>query len=266
MKTEILYGIHPVTEALKAGRRKFHEVYIIKERDRKRFGDITALLEAGGIPVKAVKHDHMSDIAGSDFHQGIGAKVSEYPFTQFGDILNFIKPGGMDFLLLLDNIVDPQNLGALVRTALCVGTGAVVVTKDRSVSPTPAVSKASAGALEHISLCRVTNMINAMNEIKDKGFWIAGLDAAADMHVYDCDFRSPIALVIGGEERGIRPLVKSNCDFLVSIPQKKGISSLNASAAGAVAMYEVLRQRNYLKMSGEDSRVPGFKDSSEKSA
>jgi len=94
-------------------------------------------------------------------------------------------------------------------------------------------------------LSRVTNMINAMDEIKGKGLWIAGLDAAAEMYVYDCDFRSPIALVIGGEEKGIRPLVKSSCDFLISIPQKKGISSLNASVAGAVVMYEVLRQRNY---------------------
>lgn len=245
IKTEILYGIHPVTEALKAGRREFHEVYVLKERDSKRLGDITALLETGKIPVKAVKPACLEEITESGFHQGIGAKVSEYPLTPFDDILNNIKPGGKDFLVLLDNIVDPQNLGALVRTALCVGAGAVVITKDRSASPTPAVSKASAGALEHISLSKVTNMINAMKEIKDKGLWIAGLDAVADMSVYDCDFRSPIALVIGGEERGIRPLVKSNCDFLVSIPQKKGVSSLNASAAGAVVMYEVFRQRNY---------------------
>lgn len=245
MKTEILYGIHPVNEALKAGRREFYEVYIVKERDTKRYGDITDLLETGKIPVKAVKPDSLKAITGTDFHQGIGAKVSEYLFTPFDDILNGIKPDGKGFLVLLDNIVDPQNLGALVRTALCVGAGAVVITKDRSASPTPAVSKASAGALEHITLSRVTNMINAMDEIKDKGLWIAGLDAAAEMYVYDCDFRSQIALVIGGEEKGIRPLVKSRCDFLVSIPQKKGVSSLNASAAGAVVMYEVFRQRNY---------------------
>jgi len=245
MKTEILYGIHPVNEALKAGRREFHEVYIVKERDTKRYGDITDLLETGKIPVKAVKPDRLKEITGTDFHQGIGAKVSEYLLTPFDDILNGIKPDGKDFLVLLDNIVDPQNLGALVRTALCVGAGAVVITKDRSAPPTPAVSKASAGALEHIFLSRVTNMINAMEEIKEKGLWIAGLDAAAEMYVYDCDFRSPIALVIGGEEKGIRPLVKASCDFLVSIPQKKGISSLNASVAGAVVMYEVLRQRNY---------------------
>ncbi|MDP3286331.1 MAG: 23S rRNA (guanosine(2251)-2'-O)-methyltransferase RlmB [Desulfobacterales bacterium] len=245
MKTEMLYGIHPVFEALKAGRREFFELYIVGERDSERYKDITGLLSSRKIPVKKVKPAQIEQMTGSVLHQGIVARVSEYPLIPFDDILNNIKPGVMDFLILLDNIVDPQNLGALVRTALCVGAGGVIITKDRSAFPTPAVSKASAGALEHISLSKTTNMINAIKEIKDKGLWIAGLDAMAGMPVYDCDFKAPIALVIGGEGKGIRPLVRSNCDFLVSIPQKKGISSLNASVAGAVVMYEVLRQRDY---------------------
>lgn len=245
MKTEILFGIHPVSEAVKAGRREIFEVYMVREKDSGRHKEITDLLSLRKIPVKAVKPLQIEQMAGSVPHQGIGARVSEYPLIPFEDIVSVLKPGVMDFLVLLDNIVDPQNLGALVRTALCVGAGGVVITKDRSASPTPAVSKASAGALEHIYLSRTTNMVSAMKEIKDKGLWIAGLDAAADMPVYDCDFRSPLALVIGGEGKGIRPLVKANCDFLVSIPQKKGISSLNASAAGAVVMYEVFRQRGY---------------------
>jgi 23S rRNA (guanosine2251-2'-O)-methyltransferase len=245
IKTEILYGIQPVKEAFKAQRRKFYEIYVTKERNQKRLGNLTDLPDMADIPVKEVKTDRLKNITGTDFHQGIGAKVSEYPLTPFDDVLDSIGYEGKDFLLLLDNVVDPQNLGALVRTALCVGAGAVIITKDRSASPTSAVSKASAGALEHITLSRVTNMVNTIEEMKRKGLWIAGLDAEADKHLYDCDFRSPVALVIGGEEKGIRPLVKSKCDFLVSIPQKKGVSSLNASAAGAVVMYEVLRQRNY---------------------
>ncbi len=245
MKTEMLYGIHPVFEALRAGRREFFELYIAGERDSDRYKDITGLLSPRKIPVKRVKPAQIEQMTGPVLHQGIAARVSEYPLIPFDDILKIIKPGITDFLILLDNIVDPQNLGALVRTALCVGTGGVIITKDRSASPTPAVSKASAGALEHISLSKATNMINVIKVIKDKGFWIAGLDAMADMPVYDCDFRAPTALVIGGEEKGIRPLVRSNCDFLVSIPQKRGISSLNASVAGAVVMYEVFRQRNH---------------------
>ncbi|RPH51630.1 MAG: 23S rRNA (guanosine(2251)-2'-O)-methyltransferase RlmB [Desulfobacteraceae bacterium] len=245
MKSEILYGMHPVFEALKADRREFIEVYLVRDKDSGRYKNITDLLSLRKIPVKTVRPAQMEQMTGSAFHQGIGARVSEYPLLPFDDIIGNIKPGLPDFLILLDNIVDPQNLGALVRTASCVGAGGVVLTKDRSASPTPAVSKASAGALEHISLFRTTNMVNAMQKIKDKGLWVAGLDAMADMPVYDCDFKSPIALVIGGEGKGIRPLVKSNCDFLVSIPQKQGISSLNASVAGAVVMYEVFRQRNY---------------------
>lgn len=245
IKTEILYGIHPVNEAIRAQKRKIYEIYVTKERNQKRFEHIIDFHETANIPVKEVKTDRLKEIAGTDFHQGLCAKVSEYLLEPFDDILDGIKPGGNGFLLLLDNIVDPQNLGGLVRTALCAGAEAVVITKDRSASPTSAVSKASAGAMEHMTLSRVTNMVNAIKEIKQKGFWIAGLDAGADMNLYDCDFRSPTALVIGGEEKGIRPLVKSSCDFLVSIPQKKGISSLNASVAGAVVMYEVFRQRSY---------------------
>ena len=245
MKSEILYGFHPVFEALKAGRREFSEVYIVNEKDSKRFEKISGLVQERNIPLKMLNSPQLQRITGSDFHQGIGARVGEYPFAAFEDILNNIKPGNNDFLLLLDNVVDPHNLGALVRTALCVGVRGIIITKDRSASPTPAVSKASAGALEHVMLCRVTNMVGAIKEIKEKGFWVVGMDAGADRPVFNCELGDQLAIVIGGEEKGIRPLVKTNCDFLVSIPQKGSVSSLNASVAGAVVMYEAFRQRNY---------------------
>ncbi|MBU1052322.1 MAG: 23S rRNA (guanosine(2251)-2'-O)-methyltransferase RlmB [Proteobacteria bacterium] len=244
-KTEILYGIHPVSEAIKAGRRKVYEVYIAKSKDSKRFADIIKLSESMRIPVKTVESSHLEKIAGSTFNQGIGAMTSIYPLLPFDDILEKITPEHKDFFLLLDNIVDPQNLGSLVRTALCAGVSGVVITKDRSALPTPSVSKASAGALEYASVSVVTNMVSAIKELKDKGIWIAGMDAAADMPVYKCDLSGPVALVVGSEGKGIRPLVKVNCDFLISIPQKGSVSSLNASAAGAVAMYEAFRQRNF---------------------
>ena len=244
MKTEILYGFHPVFEALKAGRREFSEIYIIDEKDSKRFEKISGQVKERNIPLKMVKSQQLQRIIGSDLHQGIGARVGEYPFAAFEDILNDIQPGNNDFLLLLDNVVDPHNLGALVRTALCVGVRGIIITKDRSASPTPAVSKASAGALEHVMLCKVTNMVGAIKEIKEKGFWVVGMDAGAEKPVFSCELGHQLAIVIGGEEKGIRPLVKTNCDFLVSIPQKGSVSSLNASVAGAVVMYEAFRQRN----------------------
>jgi len=244
MKTEILYGFHPVFEALKAGRREFSEIYIIDEKDSKRFEKISGQVKERNIPLKMVKSQQLQRIIGSDLHQGIGARVGEYPFAAFEDILNDIQPGNNDFLLLLDNVVDPHNLGALVRTALCVGVSGIIITKDRSASPTPAVSKASAGALEHVMLCKVTNMVGAIKEIKEKGFWVVGMDAGAEKPVFSCELGHQLAIVIGGEGKGIRPLVKTNCDFLVSIPQKGSVSSLNASVAGAVVMYEAFRQRN----------------------
>ncbi len=196
-------------------------------------------------PSKWLTLQQLQRITGSDLHQGVGARVGEYPFAAFDDFLIDIQPGNNDFLLLLDNVVDPHNLGALVRTALCVGVRGIIITKDRSASPTPAVSKASAGALEHVMLCKVTNMVETIKEIKEKGFWVVGMDAGAEKTVFSCELGDRLAIVIGGEGKGIRPLVKTNCDFLVSIPQKGSISSLNASVAGAVVMYEAFRQRNY---------------------
>ena len=150
------------------------------------------------------------------------------------------EPG---FILILDQVVDTHNLGALIRTAVCAGVQAVILPKDRSALPTPAVSKASAGAMEHMKIVQVVNIVNTIKELKQEGLWIAGLDSEGEKSVFDADFTIPTALVIGGEEKGIRPLVKKHCDFLVSIPQKGPIDSLNASVAGAIVMVEVLRQR-----------------------
>ena len=147
------------------------------------------------------------------------------------------------FLLLLDNIMDPHNLGALIRTALCVGVNGVIIPKDRSAQPTPTVSKSSAGALEHICLSRVTNMVNTITMLKKSGLWIAGMDKISADSIFTCDMKRFNAIVIGGEGKGLRPLVKKNCDMLLSIPQTGPLDSLNASAAGAVVMYEAFRQR-----------------------
>jgi 23S rRNA (guanosine2251-2'-O)-methyltransferase len=155
-------------------------------------------------------------------------------------------PAGDDiqpFFLVIDSVADPHNLGALIRSALAVGVHGVITPKDRSAPPTVAVSKASAGALEHVPLARVTNLSRCLEELKTSGIWIFGLDAAADRNLYETDLRGPAALVVGGEEKGIRPLVKRHCDVRVAIPQRGPLDSLNASVAGAVAMYEIMRQR-----------------------
>ncbi len=245
MKKEILYGIHPVFEALKAGRRDFFEVYIAKDKTSKRIDKLVAIAESMKIPVERVEPLTLKSMTGTDLHQGLGARTGPFPISEISDIFDGVRSNDANhLLLLLDNIMDPHNLGALIRTALCVGVDGIIIPRDRSVPPTPAVSKSSAGALEHIRLARVTNMVNTIKDLKEKGLWIAGMEKTSDKSIFFSDLTGPVAIVIGGEEKGMRPLVKKHCDFLMSIPQTGQVNSLNASVAGAVVMYEAFRQRH----------------------
>ncbi|RJQ51073.1 MAG: 23S rRNA (guanosine(2251)-2'-O)-methyltransferase RlmB [Desulfobacteraceae bacterium] len=241
--SEILFGVHSVRESIRAGRRKIFEVYALGSKGSRNRELIDQALSKG-IPVKSMEIERLQAAVQSNRHQGIGALVGPYPFSELSQVLSGF-PGKIapPFLLLLDSVVDPQNLGALARTALCAGVDGIFIPKDRSASPTPAVSRASAGALEHARLVRITNLTATITDLKKKGLWIIGLDAGSSQSIFSTDLTVPLSLVIGGEEKGIRPLVKKNCDLVVSIPQSGVIGSLNAAAAGAVAMYEVYRQR-----------------------
>ena len=244
MKKETLYGIHPVLEALKAERRAFFNIYTT-HRPSPRIVKAISLAEARNVPIHEVGPSEITSMTGTDLHQGIAARVSPYPLTELADIIHAGAISGTDlFLLLLDGVVDPQNLGALVRTALSVGIDGIIITKNRSAQPTSAVSRSSAGALEHVCLAQVTNMVSAIEILKKEGLWIAGLDRTGRTSLFSGHLPDSIALVIGGEHKGIRRLVKEHCDLLVSIPQLGQVASLNASVAGAVAMYEVFRQRH----------------------
>jgi len=239
------YGIHPVFEALKAGRRDFFEVYIAKDKTSKRIDKLVAIAESMKVPVERVEPLTLKSMTGTDLHQGLGARTGPFPISEISDIFDGVQTDDENhLLLLLDNIMDPHNLGALIRTALCVGVDGIIIPKDRSVPPTPAVSKSSAGAMEHIRLARVTNMVNTIKDLKEKGLWIAGMEKTSDKSIFFSDLTGPVAIVIGGEEKGMRPLVKKHCDFLMSIPQTGQVNSLNASVAGAVVMYEAFRQRH----------------------
>ncbi|MCD6225041.1 MAG: 23S rRNA (guanosine(2251)-2'-O)-methyltransferase RlmB [Deltaproteobacteria bacterium] len=243
---EILYGIHPVQEALKAGKRVVSEIYLAKEKLSNPLKTIEFLAISLKIPVTKVKAPFLKSLAKTSRHQGVAARVSLYPFSDISEIIDNPKKSEYNnFLLLLDNIQDPHNLGALARTALCAGVEGIIITKDRAAGPSPAACKASAGALEHLPLARVTNMAKFVKELKKKEFWIIGMEGEAGQSVFSIDLSCNIAIIIGGEEKGIRPLVKKECDYLVSIPQTGQINSLNASAAGAVVMYEAFRQRKY---------------------
>jgi 23S rRNA (guanosine2251-2'-O)-methyltransferase len=246
MKFEVLYGIHPVTEALRAKRRDVETVFIAEAGKP---GRLQALLKAArqaGLPVRKLDGERLEQLSGSRHHQGVAARVSPFPVAAIRSVAELVSsPDHPALYLLLDQMLDPQNLGAIIRSALSVGVDAVVIPKKRSASPTPAVSRASAGALEHMRLIRVTNMAEAMQAFKKGGLWLYGLDRSAPVDLYRTRFPESLGLVIGGEGSGLRPLVKARCDQLLSIPQQGPLDSLNASAAAAVALYEVYRQRRY---------------------
>lgn len=244
MKTELLYGIHPVYEVLRAKRRAVVEIYFQQQKPSTSMGLIKAAAQANGIAWKTFRPAEFQALAGCSGHQGVAAKVGAYPLVALPELLAKAEPGdGKHFLLMLDSIMDPQNLGAILRTALCTGVDGVIIPQDRSAPPTPAVSRASAGAVEHILLARVPNLVRAVQHLKEKGVWIFGLEKEAHQSLFATDLTGSIAIVIGGEHRGIRPLLKRNCDFLISIPQQGPVTSLNASVAAGVALYESYRQR-----------------------
>jgi 23S rRNA (guanosine2251-2'-O)-methyltransferase len=242
--TEILYGVHPLEEALRADRRTFHRVYILKGPAEQRLTAIAAEARKRKIAVQRVDGERLRRLVGHSGHQGICARVAALPVWHQDQLLEAVAVASpAPFWVLLDNLQDPHNLGAIVRTAYCAGADGVVIPRDRAVPPLPSVSKSSAGALEHLPVVKVTNLVNLMRRLKQSGLWLAGLDGQAETQAFSAQLGGPLALVIGGERRGLRRLVKNHCDLLVSIPQARPFDSLNASVAAALAIYEIYRQR-----------------------
>lgn len=241
---EVLYGFHPVMEALIARRRTIYQVMVDRQELSGRQIQLSELAEQRQIPLKTLAAQQLRATCGSDQHQGVAAMVSALPMDNLEAIVDPVDAEKEPCLLmLLDSIKDPNNLGAIVRSAHCAGANALVIPKDRAAGATPAVSKASAGALEHTRLCRVTNLAGSIQWLKKQGVWVAGLAMQAKQSVFEADLKGPLALVVGGEEKGLRPLVRQHCDYLVSIPLRGRVDSLNASAAAAVVLYEAFRQR-----------------------
>jgi 23S rRNA (guanosine2251-2'-O)-methyltransferase len=260
LKTEVLYGIHPVKEALAAGRREIFEVCLATGKGSPRGEALRREAESRRVPVREVLPAQLTSMAGTESHQGFAARVSAFACED----LAVLPPagGGPELFLALDSIQDPHNLGAVLRTALCAGVQAVIVPKDRSAPPTPAVSRISAGALEHTRLVQVTNLVRSLELVKARGLWVAGLERQARATVFSTDWTMPLVLVVGGEGKGMRPLVTRTCDLLVSIPQAGPLDSLNASVAAAVTLYEIFRQRQAAdrqQLKGDRSDGHGFR-------
>ena len=231
-------------ELLLAGRRRVKDVWLAEDLDPAPIlDDIVQLAEETRVKIRRVSRAMLEGAARSDAPQGVLAHAAPIPEAEL-DRLASPRDGGVPFLVCLDGITDPHNLGALLRTAECAGATGAVLPRHRSAHVTPTVAKAAAGAVEHVPIALVSGLPSALARLKDQGVWTVGLDAAGDTSLFDLNVATePVALVLGAEGKGLSRLVRERCDVLASIPLRGALSSLNVSAAGALACYEVARRR-----------------------
>ncbi len=243
----MLYGLHPVNEALRARPEQLDHLSVAREREARRDPRLETLLElcrAAGVRVESEPRDQLTRYARTDQHQGVVAFVRERTFLALEDLLAIpAGPGGRRFFLALDGVEDPHNLGALLRSADGAGVDGILLPERRSAPLTGTAAKSSAGASEHVRIARVTNLTRALEAMKKAGIWIVGLDERGDPVYTEFEFNADCCLVLGSEGTGLHDLVKRTCDFLLSIPMAGSVSSLNVSVAGAVVMFEAMRQR-----------------------
>jgi 23S rRNA (guanosine2251-2'-O)-methyltransferase len=241
---DFIGGKHSVLEALRAG-RTINKIWIAEGAQKQFAGPIVAEAKNLGIIVQFTDKRKLDQMAEGLQHQGVIAQVAAYEYVEVEDIVAIAKERGEEpFILILDEIEDPHNLGSILRTADCTGVHGVIIPKRRSVGLTATVSKTSAGAVEYVPVARVTNIAQTIEQLKELGVWVAGTDVSASQDVYQARLNMPIALVIGNEGKGVGRLIKEKCDFLVKLPMAGKINSLNASVAAGVLMYEVVRQRS----------------------
>jgi 23S rRNA (guanosine2251-2'-O)-methyltransferase len=242
MKGELIFGVNPVKESLQGTRAAFNLYVQINATDH-RVEKIIRLAEERGVSVHRREKIDLTKMCASTHHQGIALEVEPFRYADFDDLMVTVSQSSTNgFLLVLDAIQDPHNLGALIRSAACAGVDGAIIPKDRACGITAAAEKTSAGAVETVPIAMVTNIAQTLEILKKLGYWIYGLDGAARQSVYGTDFSGNVVLVIGGEGEGIRPLVRKQCDVVISIPQFGGVSSLNASVAGGIALFEVARK------------------------
>lgn len=244
MSNELIYGVNPVLEALRSGERNFKEILIEAGRKGNGIHKIELLAKSRNIGIKRESGSALENISGTNRHQGVVAVVSQRRVIELHELIEQLyKKESKPVIVILDGIEDPGNLGAIIRSAEALGVGGIIIPKDRAVGLTPVVAKRAAGAVEYIPVVRVTNISNTIEELKEKGFWIVGVEAGTEKTCFSLSYDDPIAVVFGGEARGMRRLTREKCDYLVSIPMEGRVSSLNVSAACAIIFYEILRQR-----------------------
>jgi 23S rRNA (guanosine2251-2'-O)-methyltransferase len=243
---EWLYGRQAVREMLRAQRRQVRQLIVNRGSEQGGvLGTILALAEARNVPVVEADRNRLDQLSERANHQGVLAEVAAYPYVELDGILDAAQARGEPpFVLCLDHLQDPQNLGTLLRTAEAVGVHGVLIPERRAAGITPAVSNASAGAVEHLLVAEIVNVTRSLEILKARGLWVAGLDLDEKSTPYDqADLRGPLAIVVGSEGEGLSRLVRKQCDWLVSLPMRGRIESLNAAVAGSIVLYAARRAR-----------------------
>ncbi|MCD5406173.1 MAG: 23S rRNA (guanosine(2251)-2'-O)-methyltransferase RlmB [Desulfotomaculum sp.] len=249
MSSDIIAGRNPVREALRGG-RALNKILIAAGVRGGSLQEITHLARAGQVPVQNVERNYLDKITDNAVHQGVVALAAAKEYVDLDDLLAGVPAGEQHFLIILDGIHDPHNLGAIIRTADAAGVHGIIIPRRRAASLTTTVAKASAGAIEYLPVARVTNLVQTIKRLQDQGIWIVGADMDGRQLYWDSNLAGPVALVIGGEGKGLGRLVKERCDIVVKLPMLGKIGSLNVSVATSLLTYEVLRQRTQGQKNG----------------
>ena len=236
-----IYGIHSVREALLAPTGNLTAVYICEDFRNPRLEEVLRFAREKGVPIHQVRREALDRMAGTAQHQGVVARKESFQYCPYEDIVG--HPASPGLVMVLDGVEDPQNLGAVLRTADAAGATGIFIPERRAAAVTAAVIKASAGAAAYVRVCRETNLSRLLDRLKEDGYWVVGLDAEGNELWTAPDYSIPTVLVLGGEGKGIRPLVKAHCDRMVRLPMQGRVSSLNVSVAAGIVLYEILRQR-----------------------
>jgi 23S rRNA (guanosine2251-2'-O)-methyltransferase len=240
---QVIYGINPLLEISLSYPTMLEKIVIAEGRGGEAVQKIMKLASERGIPVEFVRRERVEKLAPRQVHQGVIGLCREYAYATVDDVLaNRHKKSRFNLVIILDSINDPQNLGAIIRTAHCCGANGVIIPSNRAASVTASVVKASAGAVYRIPTAMTVNLVRTIEYLKEKGFWIYGTDAASETSFHTPDYDGDIGLVMGNEGQGVRPLVRQKCDFLISIPVRGEVGSLNVSTAAGVVLYEILRK------------------------
>ena len=248
--SEMIYGVHPVMEALRAQRRPIDRVLVSAERQDARVRQVIAAARDAGVPVQRQPRVALDRLSGGGRHQGVVAMVGGMTYADPGDVLGRLN--GPALLVVLDGIEDPRNLGGTIRSAAAAGADALFLPERGAAGLTAACVKASAGAAERLPVARIGNVVSFLKSLKERGIWVVGLDPEGDRGWTEFDLRQPVALVFGAEGRGLRRLARETCDLVLSIPLAQGVESLNLSVAAGIVLFEAVRQRRQ----GDAARGP----------